>query len=84
MHSANVTTKVVSDEQCIKTFGAGMFQKTADMRNGKGLMFCLHLKDQISAKSQTQCTLYTRESQTHVGLTILLSDLIDGMVCMRK
>jgi len=37
-----------------------------------------HLIDQISAESQT---LYTRESQTHVGFTILLSDLIDGMVC---
>jgi len=78
MHSANTTTKVVTDEQGTKTFGAGMFQKTAGVRNGKGLMFCLHLIDQISAESQT---LYTRESQTHVGFTILLSDLIDGMVC---
>lgn len=84
MYSANVTTKVLSDEQCMKTFGAGMFRKTADMPNCKGLMFCLHLIDHISAKSQTQCTLYTRESQTHVGFTILLSDLIDGMVCMWK
>lgn len=82
MHSANVTTKVVSDEHCMKTFGAGMFGKTADMLNGKSLMVCLHLIDQISAKSQTQHTLYTREAQTHVGFTILLSDLIDGIVCM--
>ncbi len=74
---------VVSDEQCMKTFGAGMFGKTADMLNGKVLMVCLHLTDQISAKSQTQRTLYTRQAQTHVGFTILLSDVIDGMVRIR-
>lgn len=68
----------------MKTFGAGMFGNTADMLNGKGLMFCLHLTDRISAKSQTQQTLYARQAQTHVGLAILLSDLIDGMVCTRR
>ncbi len=74
---------VVSVEQCMKTFGAGMFGNTADMLNGKVLMVCLHLTDQISAKSQTQCTLYTRQAQTHVGFPILLSDVIDGMVRIR-
>lgn len=48
------------------------------------LMVCLHLTDQISAKSQTQGTLYTRQAPTHVGFTILLSDLIDGMLCIRR
>lgn len=57
MRSADVTTKVVSDEQCMKTFGAGMFGNTADMLKGKVLMVCLHLTDQISAKSPTQRTL---------------------------
>lgn len=60
MHSVNFTTKVISDEQCLKTFGAGMFEKTAEGFNG---LFTFNRSD-FNLESNTTYTVHYGSTNT--------------------